>query len=103
MTAAELWKPNDRLGTPIKVGEWSYNGLRLAVRLFKSDVLYRSGDESDDPEVAEDQIVECYSMEFQGSGENRWSSMRQFLTLEDVERFGREDLGDSLCWYEENS
>ena len=103
MTSTELWKPDDFRGTPVRVGEWLYEGIPLAVRLFEIDTLYGSGDESDDPEVANDQALACFYIELQVIGEDRWGAGRQFCTLEDVERFGREQLGGTLRWYEKTS
>jgi hypothetical protein len=100
VTAEELWKPHEIFGSPLKVGEWMYAGrVPLAVRVLKSDTLYGTGDYEDDPDVCNDRAVECYYLEFQGAGEERWCSMSgAFLSLEDIERYWCEHWGDSLRW-----
>jgi hypothetical protein len=99
MTVHELWSPDERLGRPIRLGEWLYDGrISLAVRLFESNILYGSGDEEDSPQLRDDQPVKCYYLDLQAGGEERWGSRHAFLTLDDVERFGRDDLGGSLKW-----
>jgi hypothetical protein len=99
MTVQELWNPDEKLGKPTRVGQWLYDGrISLAVRLFESDILYGSGDEEDPPELREDQFLKCYYLDLQVGGEGRWGSRHVFQTLNDVERFGRNELGDSLEW-----
>ncbi len=101
MTDEDLWEPDEVLGTPIRAGEWLYDGrVPLAVRLFRSGTLYGSGDEEDPPEVRDVQSVVCYCLELQVAGEERWCSRRTFLTLEEVERFGTNDLNGSLRWHD---
>jgi hypothetical protein len=101
MTMEELWQPDGVLGKPIRVGEWLYDGrISLAVRLFKGDTWWGSGDEEDPPEVRDDRAIECYYLQLQAAGEDRFGSNRGFLTLDDVESFGRDQLGSSLRWYE---
>ena len=91
MTIEDLWKPDEVLGRPIRVGEWLYDGrISLAVRLFKSDTRWGSGDYEDPPEVSDDQVA----------GDERFGSWCGFLTLDDVERFGHEQLGNSLRWHD---
>jgi hypothetical protein len=103
MTDEELWKPHGTFGSPLKVGEWMYDGrIPLAVRVLKSDTLYGSGDYEDDRDVCNDRAVECYYLELQVAGDDRWGSMSgAFLSLEDIERFGRDCLGNSLRWRDE--
>jgi hypothetical protein len=101
VTADDLWAPDKLFGAPFKVGEWRYDGrVALAVRLFRSQTLYGSGDEYDDPDDRNDRTVECYYLEFQRAGDDTWGSRRAFLTLDEVDRFGRDELGDTLHWYE---
>jgi hypothetical protein len=85
------------LGQPIRAGEWLYDGrISLAVRLFRGDTLWGSGDEEDAPEVRDDQVIECYYLQLQVAGDERFGSWRTFLALDDVERFGRDQLRNSL-------
>jgi len=101
MTIEDLWKPDKYLGEPIRVGEWLYDGrISLAVRLFKGDTLWGTGDEEDLPEVRDDRATECYHLQFQVAGDERFGSQRTFLALDDVERFGRKQLGNSLQWHD---
>jgi hypothetical protein len=101
MTIEDLWKPDEVLGRPIRVGEWLYDGrISLAVRLFKSDTRWGSGDYEDPPEVSDDQAIECYYLQLQVAGDERFGSWCGFLTLDDVERFGHEQLGNSLRWHD---
>jgi hypothetical protein len=100
MTAEDLWKPDERLGSPIKVGEWLYaQSVPVSVRLFKSNIHYGSGDDDDPPEISNDRIVDCSYLELQSSDGSEWGSMVGFFSFEEVERFGREKLGDTLQWH----
>jgi hypothetical protein len=104
MTAEELWRPDKWLGKPVRVGEWLYDRrIPLAVRLFKSDTLWGSGDEEDDPYIRDDRAIECYYLELQVAGDERFGCRRAFLTLDEVERFGEEQLGNSLSWSDRSS
>jgi hypothetical protein len=77
----------------------AYDGrISLAVRLFKSGILWGSGDEDDPPEVRDDQAIECYYLELQVVGDERFGSRLAFLTLDEVERFREEQLNGSLRW-----
>jgi hypothetical protein len=67
-------------------------------RLFRSDTLYGSGDDED--ELGDDRTVECYYLQLQAAGDERWASSCAFLTLDDVDRFGREELGNTLRWFD---
>src|SRR5690242_19040949 len=99
VTKEDLWRPDEVLGTPLRIGEWLYNGaITLAVRLFRSATLYGSGD--DEEGAGEDRTVECYYLEVQSAGDERWASRRAFLRLDDIDRFGREELGDTLRWHD---
>jgi hypothetical protein len=69
-------------------------------RLFKSDTRWGSGDYEDPPEICDDQAIECYYLDLQVAGDERFGSWRTFLTLDDVERYGREQLGNSLRWHD---
>lgn len=94
-----LWEPHRYFGLPLRVGEWMYAGsIPLAVRVFKSSVLYGSGDYQDDPENEGDQAVECYYVQLQVAGEDRWGAYQAFLTFDDIERFGKDSLGGTLKW-----
>ena len=102
MTSEELWKPDDVLGKPIRVGEWLYGGrVRLAARLFRGDTWWGSGDEEDPPELREDQAMECYYLQLQVAGDERFGSWRGFLTLDDVEHFAHDHLSNSLRWHDQ--
>lgn len=98
MSPEQLWAPSPIFGEPFKIGEWIYNGLPLAVRLFRSDVLYGSGDVYDPPEIQNDRAVECYYMELQVAGEDRWGVLKAFLTEADIDRFNRDQLNGTLEW-----
>jgi hypothetical protein len=94
----DLWEHHAWLGKPVRVGDWEYQGQRLAVRLFKSDTLYGSGDYEDQPEHGEDRQIECYYAEFQVYGEERWGTIRAFLGHEEILKFNNEQLSGSLRW-----
>ena len=72
MTGEQLWKPSLRHGNPVRVGAWLYAGsVPLALRIFKSDIYDGTGDDEDDPEIRDDQAVECYYAELQVASEDR--------------------------------
>jgi hypothetical protein len=96
-----MWEPHRHFGLPLRVGEWMYVGrIPLAVRVFKSDTLYGSSDYEDDPEIGDDKAVECYYLELQVAGEDRWGVHMAFLTLDEIERYGKDSLGGTLKWIE---
>lgn len=103
MDPFDLWQPDDFLGRPIRVGfrvgSWMYAGsVPIAVRLFRSDMLWGTGDYEDPPEWRDDRQVECYYLEFEMLGEQRWGSRSSFMSIEGVEEYGRQELGGTVTW-----
>lgn len=101
MDPLELWQQDGLLGRPIRVGSWLYAGwVPIAVRLFRSEVRWGTGDEEDPPEWRDDQNVECYYMEFELLGQQRWGSRRSFVSIQEVDEYGCRELGGTLMWIE---
>jgi hypothetical protein len=63
------------------------------VSLFRSEILYGSGDEEDAPQNAEEQQVECYHLELRAAGDDGWGACCSFRSLEEVDQFNREKAG----------
>ncbi|MDR0779823.1 MAG: hypothetical protein LBF16_03885 [Pseudomonadales bacterium] len=69
---------------PVKIGTWLYaESVPCEVRIVRHNVLYGTGDYEDEPNICEDQEVECFYVLIQSpvGQSGRWGGYFPALTL----------------------
>jgi hypothetical protein len=83
-------------------GTWLYAGsVPCEVRIVRSSVRHGSGDTEDPQEVANDQDVECYYLEYQTTaGTPKWVGGGSSQSIAEAKQSAALLLGASLKWQE---
>ena len=86
---------------PIKRGTWLYAGsVPCEVRIVRHHTLYSSGDYEDPPEIADDQVVECFYLLFHTpAGQPEWVGGGAALSLDEAISIAEAKLDASLVWW----